>query len=202
MEGNSFHFILKRGTAAPPKEGRGRQHHPKEAEEREKFSSPFGWCCLPSLSQGDGAFPVSPFGCRAFQCLLLGGAAWPLPSFGRAAFLPLLSVGRRGESTTTRRRERKTAAPKWRGVKQHHPKCVKSTSPLQKNGYENCNVYSNNINMSDEDNKHDTNYINKHKYTNHGHAQAAPVSTARRARSLRCTPLDVVSHAPHGSRCS
>ena len=24
-----------------------------------------------------------------------------------------------------------------------------------------------NINMSDEDNKHDTNYINKHKYTNH-----------------------------------
>ena len=25
---------------------------------------------------------------------------------------------------------------------------------------------------------------------------------ALRARSLRCTPLDVVSHAPHGSRCS
>ena len=25
----------------------------------------------------------------------------------------------------------------------------------------------NNIHMSDEDNNHDTNYINKHKYTNH-----------------------------------
>ena len=29
----SFHFILIRGTAAPSKEGRGRRHHPKEAEE-------------------------------------------------------------------------------------------------------------------------------------------------------------------------
>ena len=27
-------------------------------------------------------------------------------------------------------------------------------------------VYSTKINTSDEDNKHDTNYINKHKYTN------------------------------------
>ena len=46
---------------------------------------------------------------------------------------------------------------------------VKSTSPLQKNGYENCIYSMNNIHMSDEDNKHDndTNYINKHKYTNH-----------------------------------
>ena len=43
---------------------------------------------------------------------------------------------------------------------------VKSTSPTTENGYENC-IYSTNINMSDEDNKHDTNYINKHKYTNH-----------------------------------
>ena len=42
---------------------------------------------------------------------------------------------------------------------------VKSTSPLQKNGYENCIYSMNNIHMSDED-KHDTNYINKHKYTN------------------------------------
>ena len=28
-------------------------------------------------------------------------------------------------------------------------------------------VYSNNINMSDEDNNHDTNCINKHKDANH-----------------------------------
>ena len=28
----SFNFILNRGPAAPPKEGRGRKHHPKEAE--------------------------------------------------------------------------------------------------------------------------------------------------------------------------
>ena len=43
--------------------------------------------------------------------------------------------------------------------------CVKSTSPVTenhyKNGYENC-TYSM---MSNEDNNHDTNYINKHKYT-------------------------------------
>ena len=44
---------------------------------------------------------------------------------------------------------------------------VKSTSPTTENGYENCIYSMNNINMSDEDNKHDTNYINKHKYTNH-----------------------------------
>ena len=44
---------------------------------------------------------------------------------------------------------------------------VKSTSPLQKNGYENCIYSMNNIHMSNEDNKHDTNYINKHKCTNH-----------------------------------
>ena len=64
---------------------------------------------------------------------------------------------------------------------------VKSTSPLQKNGYENgyenCTYSTNNINMSDEDNKHDTNYINKFHDANHD-AQAARVSTARRARSL------------------
>ena len=48
---------------------------------------------------------------------------------------------------------------------------VKSTSPLQKNGYENgyenCTYSTNNINMSDEDNKHDTNYINKNDTNNH-----------------------------------
>ena len=38
---------------------------------------------------------------------------------------------------------------------------VKSTSPLQKNGYENCIYSTNNIHKSDEDNNHDTNYINK-----------------------------------------
>ena len=42
---------------------------------------------------------------------------------------------------------------------------VKSTSPTTENGYENC-FYSMNINTSDEDNKYDTNYINKHKCTN------------------------------------
>ena len=49
---------------------------------------------------------------------------------------------------------------------------VKSTSPTTENGYEKWlqKLYlqhMNNIHMSDEDNKHDTNYINKHKYTNH-----------------------------------
>ena len=44
---------------------------------------------------------------------------------------------------------------------------VKSTSPITENGYENCIYSMNNIHMSDEDNKHDTNYINKQKYTNH-----------------------------------
>ena len=44
--------------------------------------------------------------------------------------------------------------------------CVKSTSPITENGYENCIYSMNNIHMSIEDNKHDTNYINKHKYTN------------------------------------
>ena len=68
---------------------------------------------------------------------------------------------------------------------------VQSTSSTTENGYENCIYSMNNINMSNEDNNHDTNYIKPR------HAQAAPVSTARRARSLRCTPLDVVSHAPH-----
>ena len=35
----------------------------------------------------------------------------------------------------------------------------------------------------------DTNYINKYNDAIDRHAQAASVSTARRARSLRCTPL-------------
>ena len=41
----------------------------------------------------------------------------------------------------------------------------------------------NNINMSDEDNNHDTNYINKH--TDATTTRELHVSTARRARSLR-----------------
>ena len=48
---------------------------------------------------------------------------------------------------------------------------VKSTTPLKKNGYEsgyeNCTYSTNNINMNDEDNKHDTNYINKNDTNNH-----------------------------------
>ena len=43
---------------------------------------------------------------------------------------------------------------------------AKSTSPTTENGYENCIYSMNNIHMSNEDIKHDTNYINKHKYTN------------------------------------
>ena len=42
---------------------------------------------------------------------------------------------------------------------------VKSTSPTTENWLRKLCTYSMNINMSDED-KHDTNYINKHKYTN------------------------------------
>ena len=44
----------------------------------------------------------------------------------------------------------------WRATLSHGT--VKSTSPLQKNGYENCIYSTNNINMSDEDNNHDTNH--------------------------------------------
>ena len=49
----------------------------------------------------------------------------------------------------------------------HDNRDVKSTSPLQKNGYENCIYSTNNIYMSNEDNKHDTNYINKNDTNNH-----------------------------------
>ena len=44
---------------------------------------------------------------------------------------------------------------------------VKSTSPTTENWLRKLCTYSMKYNMSDEDNKHDTNYINKHKYTNH-----------------------------------
>ena len=40
------------------------------------------------------------------------------------------------------------------------------------------------------------------QWRKHQHAQVSLVSTAHKARSLRCTPLNVVSHAPHDSRCS
>ena len=43
---------------------------------------------------------------------------------------------------------------------------VKSTSSTTENGYENCTYSTNNIHMSDEDNNHDTNYINKHNDVN------------------------------------
>ena len=53
----------------------------------------------------------------------------------------------------------------------HRGGCVKSTSPVTenhyKNGYENCFYSMNNINTSNEDNNHDTNYINKHTDANH-----------------------------------
>ena len=42
---------------------------------------------------------------------------------------------------------------------------LKSTSPTMKNGYENCIYSMNNINTSDED-KHETNYINKYNDAN------------------------------------
>ena len=48
-----------------------------------------------------------------------------------------------------------------------HLEVVKSTSPTTENGYENCIYSMNNIHMSNEDNKHDTNYINKHNDANH-----------------------------------
>ena len=43
---------------------------------------------------------------------------------------------------------------------------VKSSSPTTENWLRKLCTYSMNINTSDEDNKHDTNYINKYKYTN------------------------------------
>ena len=48
-----------------------------------------------------------------------------------------------------------------------HVVFVKSTSPLQKNGYENCIYNMNNIHKGNEDNMHDTNYINKNDTNNH-----------------------------------
>ena len=45
-----------------------------------------------------------------------------------------------------------------------HELFVKSTSPTTENWLRKLCTYSMNINMSDED-KHDTNYINKHKDT-------------------------------------
>ena len=44
---------------------------------------------------------------------------------------------------------------------------VKSTSSTTENCYENCLYSTNNIYMSDEDNNHDTNYINKNDTNNH-----------------------------------
>ena len=43
---------------------------------------------------------------------------------------------------------------------------VKSTSPITENGHENCIYSMNNIHKSNEDNKHDTNYINKYNDAN------------------------------------
>ena len=65
-----FISFKKRGTAAPPEEGRGKNHHPKEAEgiaaiggiggEGEVHLS-FWWWSLPSPPLGGGALPLSPF---------------------------------------------------------------------------------------------------------------------------------------------
>ena len=67
----SFHFILKKRTTAPLKEGRGRKHHQKKEEtaaiggkdhrpkgggEGEIHLS-FWWCSLPSPPSGGGDFP-------------------------------------------------------------------------------------------------------------------------------------------------
>ena len=79
---------------------------------------------------------------------------------------------------------------------------VKSTSPsteiATKNGYESCIYSMNNIHMSNED-KHDndTNYINKHKYTNHDTRQLRHIGHV-----VFVVLLLMLSHAPHGSRCS
>ena len=44
---------------------------------------------------------------------------------------------------------------------------AKSTSPTTEKWLRKLYVYNNNINMSNEDNKHDTNYINKNDTNNH-----------------------------------
>ena len=76
---------------------------------------------------------------------------------------------------------------------------VKSTSPVTenhyKNGYENCIYSMNNINMSDEDNNHDTNYINKHKYANHDTRKLQ--LWARHVERAVSVCLDVVSYTLH-----
>ena len=76
---------------------------------------------------------------------------------------------------------------------------VKSTSPVTennyKNGYENCIYSMNNINMSDEDNNHDTNCINKHKYANHDTRKLH--LWARHVERAVSVCLDVVSYTLH-----
>ena len=59
----------------------GRKHHRPKKEEREKFTSPFWWCSLPSPPWGGGAFFLSP---------CVGGADFPpLPLLG--GVVPLFS---------------------------------------------------------------------------------------------------------------
>ena len=109
----SFHFTLKSGTAAPPREGRGRKHHPKEveggegttSEKKGGTSSPllFWWCSLHSL----------PWGGVFFPCLPLGGADFlPLPCW--VVPFPFLSKNiTKNELTFVRLTEVKFSSVEW-----------------------------------------------------------------------------------------
>ena len=79
------------------------QHHQKE-EEREKFTSLFGWCCLSS----------HPWG-------------------GAGSQKNITSPMRAGENTTTQRRKRSSSTTQQkRGEKQPHPKDGKKGSTAHK----------------------------------------------------------------------
>ena len=114
----SFYFISiqkKKGTATPPKQGRGgRQHLPKETDqkgeeiaarkgttaqeekERKKFTSPSEWCCLPSpLLFGDAS--LTPL--LGWWCILPLSLLPPL-GWGFFSEKQNQPTGRRGESTT------------------------------------------------------------------------------------------------------
>ena len=76
---------------------------------------------------------------------------------------------------------------------------VKSTSPVTENhytnGYEHCTYSINNINTSNEDKNHDTNYFNKHTDVNHDTRKLH--LWARHVERAVSVCLDVVSYTPH-----
>ena len=79
---------------------------------------------------------------------------------------------------------------------------AKSTYPTTENWLRKLCTYSMNYNTSDEDNKSWHKLHQQAQVHEHRHAKVAHVSTHWERVVFVCTPLDVVSHAHHCSRCS